>query len=174
MDPNHFDAAFVREMDVEFESLQAAASPILFKLNLEVKPSAGSKLDLPACQLGESPANRLNLNNLFVRVPHPPTIDQEVEVVPDLPSQYARRVQGQRGQVLFCFSLAVICQANQFVFGVQADRPPNTESGVITKTSTRRLRRLGAALSTRSANSRLANSKTAPPRVSNTTLRSID
>ena len=62
MDPNHFDAAFVGEMDVEFESLQAAAPPILFNLNSEVKPGARSKRHLRAGQLGESLANCLNLN----------------------------------------------------------------------------------------------------------------
>ncbi len=157
---------------MESKSLYEPAALAFFELDVEEQAATVSELRPWALQFVEASRDCRKLWNSVVCALHPPAVNLAGEILSQVPPKQGGRFYQHRAQSGLHLAVAIPCKMQKIFFGAQAMGPPKASSGRIARTSDRRLRRLGAADSRRSAIAWLASNNTAPPLVNDTTLRS--
>ncbi len=157
---------------MEAESLHQPTALAIFELDVEEEAATIDEVGPWALQFVKASFKGCELWNSVFSAFNSPAVNLAGEILSQPPPQQGGRFYEHRAESGFHLAIAISCEMQKIFFGAQATVPPKASSGRIARTSDRRLRRLGAVDSRRSATAWLVSNNTAPPLVNDTTLRS--
>src|SRR6266567_4649367 len=151
MNTHHANLPLSRQVQVELELSNPPARLLLLHADVEIEARSRSELDRVTLHFLNAVGPLRKLNRLLREMFDQPTIFLIGQICSHLTQQKPRGLQIQFAKCRFEGFLSIERESLQLMLDIQVGRSPERLSGLIWKTSVRRLRRFGAALNIRSA-----------------------